>query len=261
MFPTRPMSYTKEETDMHFKKKVQIFAAIICFVLAFSITLQYKSVTKNNSMGIKEAKRVEDLENQLINANEQIVDLKKENMQLHSDIDIYRTDAASKDSGSNALKQELEKNLLISGFVTVEGPGVEITISDSTENTSQTDSNDSGIVHDTDIRSVINELYGAGAEVISVNSERLVANSAIRCVGNTIMINNKRCSSPFTIKAIGNADELESALSIRGGVLDVLKLYKIQVNVTKKSSGIKIDKYTGVVEYTHAKKSEKQVTE
>jgi len=242
---------------MQMKRKIQIFVAIICFVLAFCITLQYKSVTRNMSTGHQEAARTQDLENKLINANQQIIDLKKENMQLHSDIDVYRKDAASKDSGAGALKTELEKALLVAGLTGVEGPGVEITIADSVAEKTTIDA-ESGIVHDTDIRSVVNELFGAGAEAVCVNSERLVTNSSIRCVGNTIMVNGKRCASPFVIKAIGDADALESAMNIRGGILDVLKLYKINVNVTK-STSIKMDKFSGATNYSYAKTTEKQV--
>lgn len=242
---------------MHIKRKVQIFVAIICFILAFSITLQYKSVTRNTSALRQENTRVQDLENKLINANQQIIDLKKENMKLHSDIDVYRNDAASKDSGAGALKEELEKALLVAGLTAVEGPGVEITLADSSAEKAAPDA-ESGIVHDSDIRSVVNELFGAGAEAVTVNSERLVTNSSIRCVGNTIMVNGKRCASPFVIKAIGDADSLESAMNIRGGILDILKLYKIDVNVTK-STSIKLDKYSGATTYSYARKTEKQV--
>ncbi len=243
MSPTRQMLYTKEEAEVHVKK-AYILVAFVCFVLCFCITLQYKSVTRNSSTGVKEAKRTEELENQLINANREIINLKKENLQLASDIEIYRQEAASQDSGATALKAELEKALTAAGLTDVNGPGIVITLADSTEPVKQGESNDPYIVHDSDLRSVITELWAAGAEAISINGERLVANSAVRCVGSTIMINNKRCASPFVINAVGNAGSLESALNMRGGVLDVLKLYKISVDVTKQEE-IKVDKYSG----------------
>ena len=241
---------------MIFRKKAQILAAIICFALCFAITLQYKSVTKNLGVSTSQVKRTEELESQIINANQEIIDLKKENMQLSSDIELYRQEAASNDSGSKTLKNELEKMMLAAGLEKVSGPGVVITISDSTESGDKGAGLESSIVHDSDLRSVANELFGAGAEVVAINGERLVANSSIRCVGNTIMVNSKRCSSPFTIKAIGDKDVLESALTMPGGVLDVLKIYKINVNVTKESN-IVIDKFGGSTEYTYAKKYEK----
>ncbi len=241
---------------MIFKRKAQILAAIVCFALAFAITLQYKSVTRNSGLGTAQIKRTEQIEAELVNANQEIINLKKENMQLASDIELYRQEAASNDTGSKALKKELEKMSLLSGLEKVSGPGVVITISDSTEENDKAAGMESGIVHDSDLRSVANELFGAGAEVVSINGERLISNSSIRCVGSTIMVNSKRCSSPFTVKAIGDKDVLESAISMPGGILDVLKIYKIKVNVTKESN-IVIDKFNGSTEYTYAKKYEK----
>lgn len=243
---------------MQEKRKIQFLISVMCFLLFFCITLQYKSVTKNSGLGIAETKRIQELENSLINANQEIINLKKENLQLVTDIDIYRKDAASKDSGAAALKAELEKAHLISGLTPVEGPGIEITLADSNEALAQGDSPESSIVHDSDLRNVVNELFAAGAEAVSINSERFVATSNIRCVGNTIIINDKRYSSPYVIKAIGNSDSLESAVNIRGGVLDVLRLYKIGVNVTKTDS-VKMDKYKGNIMYTYAQKTDKQV--
>lgn len=243
---------------MNSVRKIQISVAAICFLMFFCITLQYKSVTKNKGAGIAEANRIQNVESKLINANQEIINLRKENLQLQSDIDVYRKDAASSDSGAGALKAELEKALLSAGLTAVEGPGIEITLADSGDVIAQGEDAESSIVHDTDLRNVVNELFAAGAEAVSINSERFIATSNIRCVGNTIMINDKRYSSPYVIKAIGNSDSLESAMNIRGGVLDVLKLYKIQVNVTK-SSSVKLDKYQGNTSYTYAKKSDKQV--
>ena len=235
---------------MGFKSKVNVLSAIVCFVLFFTITLQYKSVTKNSTAGISEAKRVQEIEVQLINAKGEIINLKKENMALSSDIDVYRQEAANEDSGSAALKAELEKMQLTAGLTDVEGPGIEISLADSVKVSSGND--DTSIIHDSDLRDVVNELFGAGAEAVSINSERIVSNTAIRCVGSTVMINDKRISSPFVIKAIGDISSLDGAVNIRGGVLDVLKLYGIQANVTK-SSNIKIGKFSGHISFTYAK--------
>ena len=58
-------------------------------------------------------------------------------------------------------------------------------------------------LHDIDVLSVVNELINAGAEAISINDQRWVANTAISCRGNTIDINGERIGAPFVIKAIG----------------------------------------------------------
>ena len=230
---------------------MQILVAFVCFVLCFAVTLQYKSVTKNNSLQSDRAKRNDDLQNQLINANKEIIDLKLENMQLTTDIEAYRSEAAKSSDGSNALKKELDNARMMAGLTDVSGSGVTVTIADSKAPSPSDEDSSAYIVHDSDLRDIVNELCAAGAEAVSINSERIVSTSSIRCVGNTILVNNKRCAPPFEIKAIGDSATLESGLNIRGGVIDVLRLYKIEVNVTKMSK-INIGKFGGTLSFRHA---------
>jgi len=237
------------------KKKIQIVVAFVCFLLCFVITLQYKSVTRNTSISMGQLQRNEDLQTQLINANQDNVNLKRENLQLSTDLEAYRNEIAESSDGASVMKKELDNIRMLAGFTTLEGSGVIVTISDSKEKTGEGKDSSSYIVHDSDLRSVANELFAAGAEAVSINDERLVATSSIRCAGNTILVNNRRCTSPFEIKAIGDSDALESGLNIREGIVDILKLYKIEVNVTK-SSKVKIEKYSGVPSFKYAQNAE-----
>ena len=240
---------------MMFKRKINILLAIVCFLLSFAIMLQLKSVTRNDSIEHDDDKLIEEADTRLMNANQQIIDLQKENMQLTSDIEIYRREMASNSDGAEALKSELEKHRTLSGFTNVEGDGVVIEVADSTLE-SEGYTNDELIVHDSDLRTIVNELFGAGAEAVSINEERIIINTPIRCVGNTIMVNNKRCSSPYVIRAIGDADTMETALKIRGGIVDELIDSTISVNITKNAK-VKIGKYMGTVELYYATDSEK----
>ena len=93
----------------------------------------------------------------------------------------------------------------------------------------------------------------AGAEAISVNQERIVAMSEIRCVGPTVMVNGERVTAPFEIKAIGNPSTLENARKINGGAVEeATKIYGISVTI-KKSDEIEIGKYVGLTHTNYAK--------
>ncbi len=236
---------------MVFKRKVQIMVAILCFVLSFAITVQYKSVIKNRSLSLSEMARTNELQNQLINAKQKVIDLEKENMQLSTDLETYRSEAAQSSSGSAAMRRELDSARALAGLSTLEGTGVSVKLSDSKQKAPENADTSAYIIHDSDLRSIVNELCTAGAEAVSINNERIISTSSIRCVGNTILVNNKRCAAPFIIKAIGDSDALESGLNMREGIIDVLKLYKIDVNVTKLSK-VRIEKYTGSANFEHA---------
>ncbi len=87
-----------------------------------------------------------------------------------------------------------------------------------------------GIVHDQDIRNIVNELKIAGATGIEVGGQRLNVTSAIRCVGPTILVNNKPIPvNPITIKAIGNPEVLASSLDI---IKNQLRNFGIRMDIT-----------------------------
>ena len=70
-----------------------------------------------------------------------------------------------------------------------------------------------------DLISLVNELKLAGAEAISINDERVVSNTDIALINNRIiLVNSRRISSPYIVKAIGDKKYLESAITIKGRI-------------------------------------------
>lgn len=236
-------------------RKAQIAIATVLFATSFVIVLQFKSVMKNNTYDVAELQRVEDLQKELIKEKELNVDLNRQLLQANSALESYREDAELNDSGSKAMAEELENARTLAGLTDVEGSGVVVVLKDSTEAVSGT-SAANYIIHDRDLRDIVNELIASGAEAISINGERISGKSAIRCVGPTVTINNRYYSSPFTIKAIGDPKTLEAGLNIRDGVVDVMRAFKISVTITK-SSKVQIPKYNGTITFKYAEDSNK----
>ncbi|MGN1087595.1 MAG: DUF881 domain-containing protein, partial [Phascolarctobacterium sp.] len=68
-------------------------------------------------------------------------------------------------------------------------------------------------------------------EAISLNDQRIVAMSEVRCAGPTVSVNNVRSAPPYVIKAIGAPKTLISALRLRGGVVETFEFWGIQVKI------------------------------
>lgn len=68
-------------------------------------------------------------------------------------------------------------------------------------------------MHQQDIQAVLNALWSAGAEAIQMQDQRLIATSVPRCVGNTLLLNGRTYSPPYTITAIGNSAAMQAALA------------------------------------------------
>lgn len=230
--------------------KAQISIAAVLMIVSFAVVLQFKSVTRNSGLDATQLQRVEDLQKELLKEKEANVDLNRQLLQANSALETYREDAQKTDSGSKAMAEELKNAMLLAGLTDVTGEGVTVVLKDSGE-TSGNGSSANYIIHDRDLRDIVNELVASGAEAISINGERICAKSAIRCVGPTVTINNRYFASPFTVKAIGNPDTLEAGLNIRDGVVDVLRAFKIDVTITK-SNKIQIPKYNGSVTFRYA---------
>ena len=89
------------------------------------------------------------------------------------------------------------------GLVAAEGPGLVVTLDDSTDRVSPSGNLNDLVIHSQDVQAVANGLWGAGAEALAVNGQRVVPTSAILCVGNTLLINGTVHSPPFRFAALG----------------------------------------------------------
>ena len=223
-----------------------IMISLVLFIFSFIIAAQLNTVGNTDiiSTGMREAELLAELQK----ANDKYETLKEEYDKSQVIVEEYKTNSSTNDTLIASMKKELEQSKVLAGLVKVKGEGVVIILQDSTDvNVSL----EAGLVHDTDIMSIVNELRAAGAEAISVNGQRILSTTAIRCVGPTIQVNGTKIASPFHIKAIGNAKYLESALNIKGGVVDNLKVYGIQVEIGT-NEGIVIDKYEDAIKLKYA---------
>jgi uncharacterized protein YlxW (UPF0749 family) len=89
------------------------------------------------------------------------------------------------------------------GLVAADGPGLVVTLDDSSERESPSGNLNDLVIHSQDVQAVANGLWGAGAEALAVNGQRVVPTSAILCVGNTLLINGTVHSPPFRFTALG----------------------------------------------------------
>jgi uncharacterized protein YlxW (UPF0749 family) len=69
------------------------------------------------------------------------------------------------------------------------------------------------VVHQQDIEAVLNALWSVGAEAIQMQDQRIIATSVPRCVGNTLLLNGRTYSPPYTITAIGDPTAMQAALA------------------------------------------------
>jgi len=233
-----------------------IAITVICVILGFVIAMQCKSVTHNNALTMSaERQRAEMLQAELNRERELNADLSEQLSSYRDDLEEFRIQAAASGSYAEVLSKQLTEAEILAGMAEVEGPGIIVTMNDSRMvNNSQYDPN-LFIIHDEDILRVVNELRAAGAEALSINDERILATSEIRCAGATVSVNNTKYAAPFVIKAIGDPKTLEASLTMRGGIVEYLAEWGIEFNIVI-SENITVNAYTGSVTQKYARPSE-----
>jgi uncharacterized protein YlxW (UPF0749 family) len=108
------------------------------------------------------------------------------------------------------------------GFTPLRGPGLTVVLNDSPRRAGDggpnNPKNDDLVVHQGDVQAVVNALWAGGAEAMSIMDVRVISTSAVRCVGNTLLLHGQPYSPPFKITAIGEPTALHRALESAEGV-------------------------------------------
>lgn len=130
---------------------------------------------------------------------------------------IDATHGRSPDSALAAMRARSAQLAGEAGLEPVHGPGLVVTLTDAQRDANgrfpRDASPDDLVVHQQDIQGVLDALWKGGAEAVQVQDQRIIATAAPRCVGNTLLLNGRTYSPPYTITAIGDAAAMQAALA------------------------------------------------
>lgn len=238
------------------KKVVAATLGIMCLLLTVAIVVQYKTI-KNASTIVGKNDANSELKSEVLIWKEKYDEAYKRLEISEKNLEKERESASKKNDSSSELERNLKIANSIIGTTDVKGKGIIITVADNKSVTSESigilDSISNYLIHDTDLLTLVNELKNAGAEAISINSERITNSTSITCDGNVILINGNKVSSPFEIKVIGSQEALLGAIQRPGGFLEELENYGL-VSSVKKQSNVTIDKYNGIIDLKYIRK-------
>ncbi len=211
------------------KAGMYVSIMLVATVLGLMLSLQFRTVNRvSNGISID---RAQELTVELKQINKEKEDLTEEINDLTFKLDQIeqgQTEAIS------ALQSELNKVRMNAGLITVSGPGIELVLDKPDINTEDTQvPPELMIIQDEYLLSALNELWGAGAEAISINGQRIIATTEVRQAGSFININLNRVVPPYQILAIGNPQELMDTMEISGGLKEYWQDLGIKVSIEK----------------------------
>ena len=147
------------------------------------------------------------------------------------------------------LNAQLEQARIAAGLIALTGTGIVLQLEDSKEPVPPGGSESDYLVGSRDIRTVVEQLWGAGAEAIAVNGERITPTTAIIDIGTSLLVNSAYLAPPYQVSALGPAD-LYDRLSASPGFVDFVRArsdgYGIRVSIAEPES-VDIPAFVGTV--------------
>ncbi len=175
--------------------------------------------------------------------------------QLQAEVNRTAKQAGNNDSAVAAAQRQVTPKLAPAGLTAVRGPGLEVILDDAPGEPAgiQVDPNQL-VVHQSDIQAVVNALWAGGAEAMTIAGQRVIATSAVRCVGNTLLLNGEVYSPPFRVAAIGPSATMLGQLASSPGVKlfrEAAGYYGLGYTVDEQHDLV-LPAYTGSIALTYA---------
>lgn len=171
---------------------------------AHGLDLRAASVTDLASVVRQEKQRTDDLQAQVAEVNREVTRLGKR---------INDPAVEELQARVSALKGP-------AGLLPVAGPGVTVVLDDAPASEIDKVVNEGGpvtrdmlVVHQQDIQAVANALWRGGAEAMTINGQRIIATTGIKCVGNTVILHGVPYSPPYRLSAVGDQAGMQASLS------------------------------------------------
>jgi uncharacterized protein YlxW (UPF0749 family) len=92
------------------------------------------------------------------------------------------------------------------------GPGVTVTLSDAPPGIDSPYKTELLVVHQQDIQAVVNAMWKGGAQAVTINGQRVVTTTGIRCIGNSVQLQGVPYGQPYVISAVGDQASILSSI-------------------------------------------------
>jgi uncharacterized protein YlxW (UPF0749 family) len=200
----------------------------------------------------------------LIRASQsEVAGLSAESIRLRGEVEARTRAQAANDSRVAAVRAAADALAGPTGLLPISGEGLSVALGDAPKPKPDTHyppgvpspSPDDLVVHQQDVQSVVNALWAGGAAGVTIMGQRVISTSAVRCVGNTLLLHGVVYSPPFVITAVGNVNRLEASIDGATGVAlfrQYVAAYGLQFDV-RTLRVVTLPGYTGPIELAHAK--------
>jgi uncharacterized protein YlxW (UPF0749 family) len=177
--------------------------------------------------------------------------------ELQREVETLTKTNAPADDHISSLNRAAEELAGTAATTKVKGPALEVTLDDAHRTADSLPDGftaDDIVVHQQDVQGVVNALWSSGAEAMMIQDQRVISTSAVRCVGNTLILQGRVYAPPYRITAIGDIERMQQGLDADTSVT-IYKQYVDAVGLgygLHTHSSIEFPAYSGSVDFQYA---------
>ncbi|MEU8221929.1 DUF881 domain-containing protein [Kribbella sp. NPDC048915] len=223
---TRSTSGGKQTRSRH-RIMMVVAAAVLGFLLAVAAVQNYRSAPEAE-------KQRKELIARINTADGRLNDLRNNQSRLADEVRRLQASGLSSDSAGAALQQKVDDLELQTGAIAVTGPGLKVVIDDAKDADAK-----EGRLLDVDLQQLVNGLWTAGAEAVSVNGRRITSLTAIRGAGSAITVDYSSLTPPYTVLAIGDTATMPARFAQSSGgqwVQYLVSNFGVRMTITTEDS-------------------------
>ncbi len=204
--------------------------------------------------------RYQDLPDLIDSQAAELEQLRAEAAEIGADIDAL-SDVGSGKGAVRKAQRRVQEARAAAGLEPVVGSAVTITLTDAPEEVRESVGEDADvtindlIVHQQDIQAVVNTLWAGGATAMTIQGQRVVSTTGIKCVGNTVILHDVPYAPPYVITAVGPTDNMTSAVAGSNYIaayLEVVDAYQLGWELEVEPS-VELPGYEGPTELRYAR--------
>lgn len=183
----------------------RVTTVLVCLLAGFMMTVAALAARGTDLR----SDRTADMRDLIVSQGRRNSELREEADRIRAEVESLVPEAA----GTDVLADEVARAELAASMVAVVGPGLRVTLTDAPADVKPAGVDDDAlVVHQQDIQAVVNALWAGGAEAMTIQGQRVVATTGIKCVGNTVVLHGIPYAPPYVIEAIGDQERLLAGL-------------------------------------------------
>lgn len=221
----------QRRTEAPARSRIGVVGALVMALFAVLVVTAAAQTSRNSVSNEKERR---ELVSQVDQARNQVSGDRARLVALQREVRLLQARQLSSDTSAQGILDTINQLGIRTGTIAVRGPGVRVVADDAPGADSARNQ-----VLDSDLQKLVNGLWEAGAEAISLNGQRLTNLSTIRLAGNAITVNAHSLRRPYVVQAIGNKDTLPARFaetSSGQAWLDLQREVGLQLKITPESS-------------------------